>query len=98
MKQSNSGAIQKYAKSTIFLLSFKPTQLFKTMNKEEFLALAEAQYESLHQLKEQVSFYDYEKSFDALWIEFGRQVLEKNIGNVPKDRQKKTFHVPATEK
>ena len=92
------GAIQKYAKSTIFLLSFKPTQLFKTMNKEEFLALAEAQYESLHQLKEQVSFYDYEKSFDALWIEFGRQVLEKNIGNVPKDRQKKTFHVPATEK
>jgi hypothetical protein len=60
------------------------------MTKEEFLALAAAKYASIQALNEVPSFYDYEKGFDALWIELGREVLEKNIGEVPQNHRKKT--------
>ena len=29
------------------------------------------------------------KSFEAIWMELGRQVLERTIGSVPADRRKK---------
>lgn len=60
------------------------------MTKEEFLALAEAKYASIRALNAEPSFYDYEKGFDELWIELGREVLERNIGEVPQNHRKKT--------
>ena len=68
------------------------------MTKAEFLAIAAEKYEALQKLNEQTNFYDYEKGFDALWIELGRIVLEKNIGEVPKDHRKKTSYAVATVK
>ena len=43
----------------------------------------------LQALATQPAFYDYEKSFEAIWMEPGRQVLERNVGPVPADRRKK---------
>jgi hypothetical protein len=68
------------------------------MSKEEYLALASQKYEALAKLKEHLNFYDYEKSFDALWVEFGREVLEKNISALPGNHRKKTVVAPATVK
>ena len=59
------------------------------MTKEEFLALAAEKYEKLQELNQIDDFYQYEKTFDQLWIEFGRQSLEKNISHIPKNKQKK---------
>ena len=59
------------------------------MSKEEYLALAEQKYQELQQLKSQPTFYDYEKSFVNIWQDLGRQVLEKSLSEVPKDRRKK---------
>ena len=59
------------------------------MGKAEYLALAEQKYNDLQVLATQPTFYDYEKSFEAIWMELGRQVLERNVGSVPADRRKK---------
>ena len=59
------------------------------MSKAEYLALAEQKYTDLQALATQPTFYEYEKSFEAIWMELGRQVLERNIGSVPADRRKK---------
>ena len=59
------------------------------MSKAEYLALAEQKYTDLQALATQPTFYDYEKSFEAIWMELGRQVLERNVGPVPADRRKK---------
>mgnify|MGYP001030500675 CR=1 FL=1 len=59
------------------------------MTKEEYLKIAEEQWESLEKLKSEKNFYDYEKKFDELMIGFGRELLEKNLGEVPLDRRKK---------
>jgi uncharacterized membrane protein len=68
------------------------------MTKEEFLAIATEKYEALQKLNEQTSFYDYERGFDELWIDLGRQVLESNIGKVPTDHRKKTSYEVVTGK
>jgi hypothetical protein len=68
------------------------------MTKDEFLALASEKYESLRKLNEHPSFYDYEKAFDELWTDLGRQVLESNIGKVPNDHRKKTSYGVAMAK
>lgn len=59
------------------------------MTKEEYLKIAEEKWESLEKLKREKNFYDYEKKFDEIMIELGRELLEKNLGDVPKDRRKK---------
>jgi uncharacterized membrane protein len=64
-------------------------QRLPTMSKEDFLALAEQKYDDLQQLKDKPNLYDYEKSFDEIWQELGRQVLEKNLSDLPADRRKK---------
>lgn len=61
------------------------------MTKEEFLALAGSRYEALQELKKTDSFYDYEKEFEKIMQDLSREVLEQNIGSVPKDRLKKNF-------
>lgn len=60
------------------------------MTKEEFLALAQQKWEALEKKQaESASFFDYEQSFDEMWVDFGRQTLEGTLGEVPKDRRKK---------
>lgn len=59
------------------------------MSKAEYLALAEQKYNDLQDLKNKATFYDYEKSFEEIWMDLGRQVLEKNLSQVPTDRRKK---------
>ena len=60
------------------------------MTKEEFIALAKEKWEELEK-KQAASenFFDYEQSFDEMWVEFGRQTLEGSLGEVAKDRRKK---------
>ncbi len=59
------------------------------MTEEEYITLARQKYQALQALKTNPTFYDYEKSFDEIWQELGRQVLEKNLSEVPLDRRKK---------
>ena len=56
---------------------------------DEYLALARQKYPDLQALKSKPTFYDYEKSFEEIWLDLGRQVLEKSLGQVPLDRRKK---------
>lgn len=59
------------------------------MTKEEFLALAAKRYDELQALNKLDNFYDYEKEFVSIWRDLGREVLEKNLGEVPADKRKK---------
>jgi hypothetical protein len=59
------------------------------MTEEEYLSLAKQKYQELQALKNKKTFYDYEKTFDEIWTDLGRQVLEKNLSDVPADRRKK---------
>ncbi|MCY7351485.1 MAG: hypothetical protein LH606_12610 [Cytophagaceae bacterium] len=68
------------------------------MTKEEFVALSLEKYEELQQLNQIGDFYTYEKTFERIWTEFGRQSLEKNIGELPLNAQKKTVFEPDTVK
>lgn len=61
----------------------------KMISKEEFLKLAEAEYEKVAKLAEEDSFYDYEKKFENIWVNFGRNVLEQSISDIGEDRRKK---------
>ena len=49
------------------------------MDKEKFLALAGSRYEELKELGKLDNFYDYEKSFDAIWQDLGRMYLERSL-------------------
>ena len=64
----------------------KPTLTF---TEEEYIALARQKYNELKALKDKPTFYDYEKSFEEIWLDLGRQVLEKSLSRVPTDRRKK---------
>lgn len=68
------------------------------MTEDEFVALSREKYRKLQELNKINDFYEYEKTFDAIWTEFGRESLEKNMGEVPKNRQKKIASEPGTEK
>ncbi len=59
------------------------------MTKEEYLALAAQRYDALQALNKLDNFYDYEKEFVSLWKDLGREVLEKNVGELPRDKRKK---------
>ncbi len=59
------------------------------MTKAEYMALAESKFEELQVLQEAGNFYEYEKRFDEIWTELGRQVLEQSISTPPVDRRKK---------
>jgi len=62
------------------------------MSREEFLLKASERYDELQSLNKLDNFYDYEKEFATIWKEFGRTVLESNIGTTPNDRRKKKPH------
>lgn len=59
------------------------------MTKEEYLAMAALQYEELKALEGEPSFYEYEKQFEAIWIKYGKQTLERSISKVGKDYREK---------
>lgn len=60
------------------------------MTKAEFLSLATEKWEEIEKKKESsTNFYDYEKSFDKIWVEFGRKSLEGSLGELCTDRRKK---------
>ncbi len=64
------------------------------LSKTEFLALSEARYRELAALDQSQNFYEHEKSFDAIWVGLGQQVLEATIGEVPAQARKKTHSKP----
>lgn len=47
------------------------------MTKEEFLQLATSRYDELKFLEKHDNFYDYEKEFNRLWQEYGRNCMEQ---------------------
>ena len=62
------------------------------MDKEKFLTLAESRYDELKSLGSLDNFYDYEKNFDSIWQDLGRQYLEEILQAKPlisNDRRKK---------
>jgi len=59
------------------------------MTKEEYLALASAEYERIHELAEVKDFYECEKTFSEIWLRLGRKVLEGSISTVGNDRREK---------
>jgi hypothetical protein len=63
------------------------------MTEATFIALAQKRYAELQALNKIDNFYDYEKEFELIWRELGREVLESNLSDVPADRRKKK-HLP----
>ena len=59
------------------------------MTKEEYLSIAAEKYDALHALNKIDNFYDYEKEFEKIFNDLGRQVLESNLSKLSNDRRKK---------
>jgi uncharacterized membrane protein len=59
------------------------------MTREEFLAIADKRYDELQALNKIDNFYDYEKDFADIMKELSKEVLEKNLSDVPANRRKK---------
>lgn len=59
------------------------------ISKEKFIEMALARYDKVKSLEKIKSYYEYEKAFDELWTEYGREALEKSISQTPNDRRKK---------
>lgn len=63
--------------------------MIKAMTESDFLHLAKSKYLEIASLKSEESFYEYEKQFEELWLELGKEVFEKSISDVGVDRRKK---------
>lgn len=61
------------------------------MTREEFLAIADKRYDELQALNKIDNFYDYEKDFADIMKELSKEVLEKNLSDVPANRRKKNY-------
>ena len=59
------------------------------ISEEKFIAQAKIHYQKIKKLSDITSYYDYEKAFDEIWTDYGRDVLERSISEPPKDRRKK---------
>ena len=64
------------------------------MTKAEYLEAASVRYDELQKLNKLSDFYDYETEFLKIWQGLGREVFEKNIGALSKDKRKKKPHNP----
>ncbi len=62
------------------------------MTKQEFIDAAAFRYDELQALNKLTDVYDYEVEFVNIWRDLGREVLEKNIGTLSKDKRKKKPH------
>lgn len=67
------------------------------MTREEYLAMAAKRYDELQALNKIDNFYDYESEFAKIMNELSKEVLEKNLSELPADRRKKK-HLPSLEK
>lgn len=59
------------------------------ISEEEFILQAKKHYQNIKKLSSIKSYYDYEKEFDEIWTDFGRETIQKSISEVPNDRRKK---------
>jgi HD superfamily phosphohydrolase YqeK len=59
------------------------------MTKTEFLEIASKRYESINSLNGLDNFYDYEKQFVGILHDLGKELLEKNLGEVSDNYRKK---------
>lgn len=59
------------------------------MTKEQLIEAVSAHYDELNALNKTDSFYDYENDFIKIWGKVGREIFEKNLGELPGDRRKK---------
>jgi hypothetical protein len=59
------------------------------LTREEFLQMANEQYDKIAENRQEDGFYNYEKVFEGIWIEFGRQTLEASISRLPTNPRKK---------
>lgn len=62
------------------------------MTKEQLIEAISAHYDELNALNKVDSFYDYENDFIKIWGKMGREIFEKNLGELPGDRRKKNFN------
>lgn len=67
------------------------------MTREEYLKIAASKWDSLESLQSEEHFYEFEKKFDVIIVELGREVMEGSIGAASKDRRKKKKLKPDTE-
>jgi hypothetical protein len=59
------------------------------MTKQQFMDLCESKYPSIAKLKEEESFYEYEKQFVTIMQDLNRAVFESSISHLSADRRKK---------
>ena len=59
------------------------------MTKEQLIEAISAHQDQLNALNKTDSFYDYENDFIKIWGKMGREIFEKNLGELPGDRRKK---------
>ncbi len=72
----------------------KPKQF--TMTRSEYLELASQRYDKFRELNKIDNFYDYEVEFVKILNDLGREVLEKNLSTLVKDKRKKKPHDPGS--
>ena len=59
------------------------------LKKDALLKAATERFEEFRDLHRHDNFYDFEKEFEKIWLEPGREVLQQSLGDVPEERQKK---------
>ena len=59
------------------------------MTKEEYLELCSKRYDELKALNKIDNFYDYESEFATIMKDLGKEVLQKQLSDLPADRRKK---------
>ncbi len=59
------------------------------MTKEEYIAIFLSKWEKMQELDACDNLYDLEKDIHGVCMEIGRDLLEKELGEVPEDRRKK---------
>jgi len=59
------------------------------LTEDELVALTRQRYRQLQDLQKTNSFYQHEQQFETIWMDLGREVLEKTISEPPQNRRKK---------
>jgi uncharacterized membrane protein len=59
------------------------------MTREEYLVLCSKRYDELKGLNKIDNFYDYESEFAMIMKGLSKEVLEKQLSDLPADRRKK---------
>lgn len=68
------------------------------MTRAEFLEKCSQRWDDIENLQHFNNLYDLEKTFDGIWTETGRDILESSIGKVPENHRKKKSSKQNTEK